>query len=105
MLRSVLFLSLGALALATSADDLKVTVKAVSSSVDSIEDIILSAIITNPTSEDIRVLAKNNVLDGGSTSSFAVSKDDKDLLFTGVRVGFSFVIYFSALIVSRLGDD
>jgi len=48
--------------------------------------IVISAIVTNPTDRDIRVLAKNNVLDTSTTNSFSVSKDGKDVLFTGIRV-------------------
>lgn len=86
MLRTALYLSLTTLVFGLSPDALKVTVKAVSSSVNSIDDIVISAIVTNPTSADIRVIAKNNVLDNGPTSSFAVTKDGQDLLFTGIRV-------------------
>ncbi|KAJ7121241.1 hypothetical protein C8R43DRAFT_74888 [Mycena crocata] len=85
MFRAGVILSLSALALGLSAGDLKVSLKAVSTSVQSVDDIVLTAVVSNPTSEDIRVIAKNNVLDGSKTSSFAVSKDDSDVLFTGVR--------------------
>jgi len=87
MFRSILLLSLTTLALGLSVDDLKVSVKALQTEVDSIDDIIISAIVTNPTDRDIRVFAKNNVLDGSTTTtSFTVSKDGKDLLFTGIQV-------------------
>ena len=87
MFRSILLLSLTTLALGLSVDDLKVSVKALQTDVDSIDDIVISAIVTNPTDRDIRVFAKNNVLDGSTTTtSFTVSKDGKDLLFTGIQV-------------------
>jgi len=87
MFRSILLLSLTTLALGLSVDDLKVSVKALQTEVDSIDDIIISAIVTNPTDRDIHVFAKNNVLDGSTTTtSFTVSKDGKDLLFTGIQV-------------------
>lgn len=86
MFRVGIVLSLSALALGLSSGDLHVSLKAISSSVHSVDDIILTAVVSNPTAADIRVIAKNNVLDGSATSSFAVSKDDKSVLFTGVRV-------------------
>jgi len=87
MFRSILLLSLTTLALGLSVGDLKVSVKALQADVDSIDDIVISAIVTNPTDRDIRVFAKNNVLDGSTTTtSFTVSKDGKDLFFTGIQV-------------------
>ena len=87
MFRSILLLSLTTLALGLSVGDLKVSVKALQTDVDSIDDIVISAIVTNPTDRDIRVFAKNNVLDGSTTTtSFTVSKDGKYLLFTGIQV-------------------
>ncbi|KAJ7162052.1 Metalloprotease [Mycena filopes] len=85
MFRAGVILSLTALALGLSSGDLHVSLKAISSSVNSVDDIVLTAVVTNPTSADIRVIAKNNVLDSSATSSFGVSKDDKSVLFTGVR--------------------
>ena len=97
MFRSILLLSLTTLALGLSTGDLQVSMKALHTDVDSIEDIVISAIITNPTDRDIRVFAKNNVLDGSTTTtSFTVSKDGKDLLLTGIQV--------SSLIASTLTD-
>jgi len=77
--------------------DLKVSVKPLHAIVNSIEDIVISAIITNPTDHDIRIFTKNNVLDALTmTISFMVSKDGKDLLLTGIQVSF--------LITSTLTD-
>lgn len=87
MFRPALILSLVTLVLGLSTNELKVTVKAIHSKVDAVDDIIISAIVTNPTDSDIRVIAKNNILDDGPTSSFVVSKGGADLLFTGIRVG------------------
>lgn len=85
MFRSALLLSLAALALGLSAGDLKVTVKAVSSSVKSVDDIVISAVVSNPTDKDIRVIAKNNILDSSPTKSFSVTKGGQDVLFSGIR--------------------
>ncbi|KAJ6507153.1 hypothetical protein C8R47DRAFT_1036963 [Mycena vitilis] len=85
MFRAAVVLSLTALALGLSSGDLQVSVKAVSKSVQSVDDIVLTAVVSNPTDADIRVIAKNNVLDSSATSSFAVNKDDNSVLFTGVR--------------------
>jgi len=89
MFRSILLLGLTTLALGLSTGDLQVSVKALHTDVDSIEDIVISAIITNPTDRDIRVFAKNNVLDASATTSFTVNKDGKDLLYTGIQVSAS----------------
>jgi len=87
MLHSIFLLSLTTLALGLSNGDLKVSVKPLQAVVNSIEDIVISAIITNPTDHDIRIFAKNNVLDASTTTiSFMVSKDGKDLLLTGIQV-------------------
>ncbi|KAF7315832.1 Neutral protease 2 [Mycena indigotica] len=85
MFRAGLLLSLATVVLGLSAGDLKVSVKAVSQSVKSVEDIVITAVVSNPTKKDIRVIAKNNILDGSATRSFAVSKADNSVLFTGVR--------------------
>ncbi|KAJ7704181.1 hypothetical protein B0H14DRAFT_3028948 [Mycena olivaceomarginata] len=85
MFRMGFVLSVSALALGLSSGDLHVSLKAVSSSVHSVDDIILTAVVSNPTTADIRVIAKNNVLDSSATSSFAVSKNDSPVLFTGLR--------------------
>lgn len=87
MFRSAILLSFVALAFGLSTGDLKVSVKAVSTSVDSVDDIIISAVVTNPTDSDIRVISKNNILDPSATKSFAVSSDGDELLFSGIRVG------------------
>ncbi|KAK7042526.1 neutral protease 2, partial [Favolaschia claudopus] len=85
MFRFGVLLSLTAVALGLSAGDLRVSLKSISTAVDSIDDIVLTAVVSNPTDHDIRVIAKNNVLDNSATSSFAVSKDDNSVLFTGIR--------------------
>ncbi|KAK7042507.1 neutral protease 2 [Favolaschia claudopus] len=85
MFRFGVLLSFTAVALALSSGDLRVFLKPVSSSVNSIDDIVLTAVVSNPTDQDIRVIAKNNVLDNSATSSFAVSKGEDGVLFTGVR--------------------
>ncbi|KAK6977076.1 hypothetical protein R3P38DRAFT_557517 [Favolaschia claudopus] len=85
MFRFGVLLSFTAVALALSSGDLRVSLKPVSSSVNSIDDIVLTAVVSNPTDQDIRVIAKNNVLDNSATSSFAVSKGEDGVLFTGVR--------------------
>ncbi|KAF7315833.1 Neutral protease 2 [Mycena indigotica] len=85
MFRASLLLSLATAVLGLSAGDLKVSVKAVSPSVKSVDDIVITAVVSNPTKKDIRVIAKNNILDGSATRSFAVSKADNSVLFTGVR--------------------
>ncbi|TFL01373.1 hypothetical protein BDV98DRAFT_604672 [Pterulicium gracile] len=72
MFRSAIPLSLTTLALGLSSGDIKVTLNAVSSSVSSIEDIILTTVISSPTSSDIRVIKSANVLDDSPSDSFAI---------------------------------
>ncbi|KAJ8073705.1 hypothetical protein PM082_011983 [Marasmius tenuissimus] len=81
-----ILLSFTALALGLATGDVKVSVKAVSSSVSSIEDVVLTAIVFNPSNRDIRVLALNNILDDQPTRSFSVTKDGKEVTFTGIHV-------------------
>ncbi|GLB39269.1 putative secreted metalloproteinase that allows assimilation of proteinaceous substrates [Lyophyllum shimeji] len=85
MFRSAILLCFATLALGLSVGDLKVSVKPVSSSVKSVDDIVISAIVSNPTDKDIRVIAKNNILDPSATKSFSVSKNGQDVLFSGVK--------------------
>ncbi|KAK7045816.1 hypothetical protein VNI00_007225 [Paramarasmius palmivorus] len=73
-------------ALCLSVGDLDVTLKAVSSSVQSVGDIVVTAIVSNPTESDLRVLAVNNILDTSATRSFDISADGKEVPFTGVKV-------------------
>lgn len=86
MFRASVLLSFASLALALSASDLQVSVKAVASSVSSIEDIILTAVVTNPTDSELRITVADNILDDANTESFAVSKDGERVVFTGVRM-------------------
>ncbi|KAL0062453.1 hypothetical protein AAF712_010665 [Marasmius tenuissimus] len=82
--RTSVLLSLSALALGLARSDVKVSVNAVSSSVSSIDDIILTAVVSNPSDKDVRVLAFNNLLDDRPTRSFSVTKDGKKVTFTGI---------------------
>ncbi|KAL0058606.1 hypothetical protein AAF712_014702 [Marasmius tenuissimus] len=88
MFRASVLLSFATLALGLAAGDLKVTVSPVSSSVSSIEDIVLTAVVSNPKDSDIRVVRTNNVLDKLPTKSFSVTKDDQKVTFTGVIASF-----------------
>ncbi|KAJ8073639.1 hypothetical protein PM082_011917 [Marasmius tenuissimus] len=90
MFRASVLLSFATLALGLAAGDLKVTVDAVASSVSSIDDIILTAVVSNPTDKDIRVAGTNNVLDKLPTKSFSVTKDDQKVKFTGVVASFDY---------------
>lgn len=86
MFRTAALFSFVSLALGLSTGDLQVSVKASSNKVSSIDDIVLTAIVSNPTSEDIRVIRNANILDELPTNSFAVAKDDQDVTFTGLIV-------------------
>ncbi|KAJ7354680.1 hypothetical protein DFH08DRAFT_985503 [Mycena albidolilacea] len=84
-------LSLTTLTLCLSLGDLHVSLKSISPSVKSVEDIILTAVVSNPTTGDIRVIAKNNVLDGSAISFFAVSNNSvlfmEDRLYANIPAG------------------
>ncbi|TFL03478.1 Deuterolysin metalloprotease family-domain-containing protein [Pterulicium gracile] len=84
--RYAALLSFAATALALSSGDLTVKLSAVSPTVSSIDDIILTAVVSNPTSEDIRFVKFNSVLDELPTKSFKVKKGDVDVTFSGVDV-------------------
>ncbi|KAK7054555.1 hypothetical protein VNI00_003754 [Paramarasmius palmivorus] len=71
-------------ALALSVGDLDVSLKAVSS-VQSAGDLIVTAIVSNPTTSDVRVLAVNNVLDTSATPSFDISANGRDVPFAGIK--------------------
>ncbi|TFK97218.1 hypothetical protein BDV98DRAFT_658678 [Pterulicium gracile] len=86
MFRAAILLGFVSLALGLSIGDLEVSVKAVSSKVASVDDLVLTAIVSNPTDAEIRVIKNANVLDSRLTSSFAVKKDGEDVLFTGLIV-------------------
>lgn len=88
MLSSILLLTFSTLALGLKAGDLTVSIKPVHTVVDSIDDIVISAVISNPTDSDIRVIAKNNILDSSPTRSFTVSKGGKNATFTGIRASY-----------------
>ncbi|KAG6855466.1 hypothetical protein H0H87_002419, partial [Tephrocybe sp. NHM501043] len=97
---------LATLALGLSAADLKVSLKAVHSTVKSVDDIVISAVVSNPTDKDIRVIAKNNVLDPSATKSFSVSgKDGKnatydltaDGVYTTIPAGSSIAVNHTGL--------
>ena len=91
MLSSVIHLGLTTLSLATYAlaasPALTVSIVPLSKSVKSIDDLKLAAIVSNPTAKDVRVLKYGTVLDNLPTRSFAITKDNKDVSFIGIRVG------------------
>ncbi|TFK97353.1 hypothetical protein BDV98DRAFT_607658 [Pterulicium gracile] len=84
--RYTVLLSFAVTALALSSGDLTVKLSAVSPTVASIDDIILTAVVSNPTSKDIKFVKFNTVLDELPTKSFKVKKGDADVLFSGVDV-------------------
>lgn len=83
MFRTILLTSLATVALGL---DLTVKLNAVSSSVASIEDVIITAVVSNPTTEDIKVLKFASLLDDLPTKSFGVRKGSDDVVFTGIEV-------------------
>jgi len=81
-------IGLGALSFATPtrrAPTLEVSLSA-PASVHSIDDIKVSASVTNTGSEDVKVLSYGTILDSGRPSkSFQVSKDGSEVQFTGIK--------------------
>ncbi|KAL0580034.1 hypothetical protein V5O48_001968 [Marasmius crinis-equi] len=87
----VLLTAFAKLALALSQGDLTVSLKAVESSVKAVEDIIVTAVVTNPTGSDVRVLKVGNVLDNSASQSFVIkSSDGKEVPFAGVHASYDF---------------
>lgn len=82
----ILLAALAKVALALNAGDLAVSLQAVHSTVDSAQDIIVTAVISNPTDKEVKVLAVNNVLDNSATKSFEIIADGKEVTFAGVEV-------------------
>ncbi|KAL0065965.1 hypothetical protein AAF712_007093 [Marasmius tenuissimus] len=77
------------LALALNQGDLTVSLKAVESSVKKADDIIVTAVVSNPTDKDLRVLSAHNVLDASATQTFDIkSADGKEVPFAGIKATF-----------------
>jgi deuterolysin len=84
--KSLIALALAAVAIAAPAPgSLKVAVTS-NKSFKSNKDIVLTATVTNPTSEPIRVIKYGTVLDELPTRSFQVTKDGKVVDFEGARI-------------------
>ncbi|KAF9261787.1 hypothetical protein L218DRAFT_837832, partial [Marasmius fiardii PR-910] len=82
----VLLSALTQLALALNPGDLKVSLQVPEASVNTVRDIVITAIVSNPTQEDVRVLKAHNVLDASATQSFDISSSDgKEVPFAGIR--------------------
>ncbi|KAG7086233.1 hypothetical protein E1B28_002204 [Marasmius oreades] len=74
------------LGLALNQGDLTVSLQAIESSVKSVGDIILTAVISNPTENDVRVLRAHNVLDTSATQSFDITSSDGTMVpFAGIK--------------------
>ncbi len=88
--RPLVALSLLGVALASPfrrAENLKVSVAGPSGAVDSIDDLKFTASVTNTGSEAVKILKYGTILDGKlPTRSFTVTKDGKEVTFTGVKV-------------------
>ena len=86
---SLIALALAGSALATPlarSEDLKVELSG-AESVTSIDDVKITAAVTNTGSEAVKVLKYGTVLDSQlPTRSFHVTKDDADVAFTGIKV-------------------
>ncbi|KAI4525368.1 zincin [Schizophyllum commune Loenen D] len=89
---SLIALALAGSALATPlarSEDLKVELSG-AESVTSIDDVKITAAVTNTGSEAVKVLKYGTVLDSQlPTRSFHVTKDDADVAFTGIKMQLS----------------
>ena len=75
------------LALALNQGDLTVSLKTVESSVKTVDNIVITAVVSNPTNKDLRVLSAHNILDASATQSFDVkAANGKEVPFTGIKV-------------------
>lgn len=90
LFRPLVALSLLGVALASPfrrAENLKVSVAGPSGSVNSIDDLKFTASVTNTGSEAVKIMKYGTVLDGKlPTRSFTVTKDGKEVAFTGIKV-------------------
>ena len=84
---SLFILASSALTLAApSTGSLKVSVSA-SAARSSSKDIVLTAVIENPTKEEVRFIKYGTVADDQfPTRSFLVTKDEKEVNFAGITV-------------------
>ncbi|TFK97303.1 hypothetical protein BDV98DRAFT_554139 [Pterulicium gracile] len=65
----------------------ELTTRFSSSSVSSVDDIFLTAVISNPTTEDVKVVKLGSILDADApTKSFKVKRGELDVPFTGITV-------------------
>lgn len=80
-------LALAAVALAAprAANSLTVSVTPAAASFKSSE-VKLTATVSNPTDQDIKVIKFGTVLDDLPTYTFKATKDDQELGFSGIRV-------------------
>lgn len=98
---SLLALSFASSVLATPYrrfDGITVELSGPSGSVSSIDDLKLTASVTNTGSEAVKILRFGTVLDEKlPTKSFTVTKDGAVVPFTGVKVDLEPMCYYSSL--------
>lgn len=84
----ILALSISSIALAgpTKLEGLKIKLSG-PSAIESVEDLKLTAVVSNTGAEDIRAIKYGTILDNAlPTRSFSISKDGVSVPFTGVKV-------------------
>ncbi|KAG6868775.1 hypothetical protein C0993_010702 [Termitomyces sp. T159_Od127] len=93
LLGSIVALSLVGSALAgpyRRFEGLTVELQASAASVSSVDDLVLTATVTNNGAESVKVLRYGTILDSQlPTKSFKVTKDGQDVAFTGIKLSVS----------------
>ncbi|KAK7042057.1 Deuterolysin metalloprotease family-domain-containing protein [Favolaschia claudopus] len=73
-----------------TTDSLPVEPSAAANTFNSVTDLILTATVSNNGAESIKVLKYGTILDGDlPTRSFTVTRDDKEVDFTGIKISVS----------------
>ncbi|KAK7042024.1 hypothetical protein R3P38DRAFT_3178597 [Favolaschia claudopus] len=71
-------------------DSLSVELSAAANSFNSVTDLVLTATVSNNGAQSIKVLKYGTILDGDlPTRSFTVTRDDKEVDFTGIKISVS----------------
>ncbi|KAK7020086.1 hypothetical protein R3P38DRAFT_3358856 [Favolaschia claudopus] len=71
-------------------DSLSVELSAAADSFNSVTDLVLTATVSNNGAQSIKVLKYGTILDGDlPTRSFTVTRDDKEVEFTGIKISVS----------------
>ena len=74
------------------ASDIEISLSAGANKVASIQDIEITAAVTNNGAKEAKLFKYANILDNLPTSSFIITKDGEKVPFIGVKVGRALVL-------------